>query len=286
VGSAPFRRKRIEPFYPKPGNGLPPVGVERMLRVYFLQQRFNRSDAAVEEALHNSQAMRRFVGIVEGSEDRSRPAPTRRHRRGSGILCARGLPAAPVGRERPSGDSVRPPLAPRLAVQTERSRKAVPPENPLARGDPTTETPICGHPAISASARRPALERTTLHNRAIRGSNLLRHDFCNRARAPTFDKLTFDDPFRLVSLFQACSVAPNELGRYCGECIDVAPLRRRPLALNRLVAGSSPARRANRSEGLGDVRLTPCPFSTFVGYHPSRKSSRRRTRLANAYTQL
>src|SRR5215472_9546819 len=28
----------IEPFYPKPGNGRPPVGVERMLRIYFLQQ--------------------------------------------------------------------------------------------------------------------------------------------------------------------------------------------------------------------------------------------------------
>ena len=30
----------IEPFYPKPGNGRPPVGVERMLRLYFLQQWF------------------------------------------------------------------------------------------------------------------------------------------------------------------------------------------------------------------------------------------------------
>src|SRR5246500_4925746 len=27
-----------QPFYPKPGNGRPPVGVERMLRIYFLQQ--------------------------------------------------------------------------------------------------------------------------------------------------------------------------------------------------------------------------------------------------------
>jgi IS5 family transposase len=30
----------IEPFYPKAGNGRPPVGVERMLRIYFLQQWF------------------------------------------------------------------------------------------------------------------------------------------------------------------------------------------------------------------------------------------------------
>ena len=41
----------IEPFYPKAGNGRPPVGVERMLRIYFLQLWFNLSDPAVEEAL-------------------------------------------------------------------------------------------------------------------------------------------------------------------------------------------------------------------------------------------
>jgi hypothetical protein len=58
----------IEPFYPKPGNGRPPVGVERMLRLYFLQQWFNLSDPAVEEALYDSQAMRRFVGIYLGRE--------------------------------------------------------------------------------------------------------------------------------------------------------------------------------------------------------------------------
>jgi transposase, IS5 family len=44
----------IEPHYPKAGNGRPPVGVERMLRMYFLQQWFNLSDPAVEEALYGS----------------------------------------------------------------------------------------------------------------------------------------------------------------------------------------------------------------------------------------
>ena len=39
----------IEPVYPKPGNGRPPIGVERMLRIYFLQQWFNLSDPAVDE---------------------------------------------------------------------------------------------------------------------------------------------------------------------------------------------------------------------------------------------
>ena len=58
----------IEPFYPKPGNGRPPIGVERMLRLYFLQQWFNLSDPAVEEALYDSVAMRGFVGIDLGCE--------------------------------------------------------------------------------------------------------------------------------------------------------------------------------------------------------------------------
>ena len=42
----------VEPHYPKAGNGRPPIGLERMLRIYFLQQWFNLSDPAVEEALY------------------------------------------------------------------------------------------------------------------------------------------------------------------------------------------------------------------------------------------
>jgi len=58
----------VEPHYPQPGNGRPPVGVERMLRIYFLQQWFNLSDPAVEEALYDSAVMRQFVGIDLGRE--------------------------------------------------------------------------------------------------------------------------------------------------------------------------------------------------------------------------
>jgi IS5 family transposase len=59
----------IEPFYPKPdGIGRPPVGVERMLRIHFLQHWFNLSDPTVEETLYDSRAMRRFVGIDLGRE--------------------------------------------------------------------------------------------------------------------------------------------------------------------------------------------------------------------------
>lgn len=61
----------IEPSYPKPGNGRPPVGLERMLRLYFLQQWFNLSDPAVEEAMYDSASMRRFAGVDLGRE----PAP-------------------------------------------------------------------------------------------------------------------------------------------------------------------------------------------------------------------
>src|SRR2546427_10183337 len=52
----------VEPHYPKPGNGRAPVGVERMLRIYFLQQWFNLSDPAGGEALCGSAAVRRLVG--------------------------------------------------------------------------------------------------------------------------------------------------------------------------------------------------------------------------------
>jgi IS5 family transposase len=58
----------IEPYYPKPGNGRPPVGLERMLRMYFVQHWFNLADEACEEALLDSTALRRFVGIDLGRE--------------------------------------------------------------------------------------------------------------------------------------------------------------------------------------------------------------------------
>lgn len=63
----------IEPCYPskRQGAGRPAVGLDRMLRIHFLQHWFNLSDPAVEEALYDSKAMRHFVGIDLGRE----PAP-------------------------------------------------------------------------------------------------------------------------------------------------------------------------------------------------------------------
>ena len=61
----------IEPLYPKgEGAGRPTIGLERMLRIYFLQQWFNLSDPAVEESLYDSVSMRQFVGIDLGREER------------------------------------------------------------------------------------------------------------------------------------------------------------------------------------------------------------------------
>ncbi|MBC3911154.1 IS5 family transposase [Undibacterium umbellatum] len=58
----------IEPHYPKRGNGRPPIGLERMLRIHFIQYWFNLADFACEEALYDSVSLRRFVGIDLGCE--------------------------------------------------------------------------------------------------------------------------------------------------------------------------------------------------------------------------
>jgi transposase, IS5 family len=54
----------IEAFYPKgKGPGRPPIGLQRMLRMYVAQQCFGLSDEGIEDAIYDSQAIRRFVGI-------------------------------------------------------------------------------------------------------------------------------------------------------------------------------------------------------------------------------
>ena len=54
----------IVPFYPKGERGRPPMGVEKMLRVYFLQQWYSLADEALEDALYDSLALRAFVGLA------------------------------------------------------------------------------------------------------------------------------------------------------------------------------------------------------------------------------
>ena len=58
----------IEPFYPKAGNGRRPYELPVMRRIHFMQQWFNYSDAAMEEALHDIPLLRRFAGLDAGSD--------------------------------------------------------------------------------------------------------------------------------------------------------------------------------------------------------------------------
>ena len=61
----------VQPHYSKGEAGRKPVGLEIMLRVYFLQQRFALSDPAAEDSPYESAPMRRFAGIDLGHA----PAP-------------------------------------------------------------------------------------------------------------------------------------------------------------------------------------------------------------------
>ena len=55
----------IAPHYPKGGaaGGRPPLPLERMFRIYCLQQWYNLSDPGAEEALYDSITMRQFAGV-------------------------------------------------------------------------------------------------------------------------------------------------------------------------------------------------------------------------------
>jgi IS5 family transposase len=58
----------VEPCYPKGHRGRPPIGLERMLRLYFVQQWFGLSDEGVEDVVSDSAAIRHFVGVDLGRE--------------------------------------------------------------------------------------------------------------------------------------------------------------------------------------------------------------------------
>jgi IS5 family transposase len=58
----------IEPHYPKAGQGRRPLGLEKMLRIYFLQQWFNLSDPQAEDAIYDVSRCGAFVGVELGDE--------------------------------------------------------------------------------------------------------------------------------------------------------------------------------------------------------------------------
>lgn len=61
----------IAPHAPAPGakGGRPPFAVETMLRIHFIQQWFNLSDPAMEEALYDTPMFREFAGLDMGEEN-------------------------------------------------------------------------------------------------------------------------------------------------------------------------------------------------------------------------
>ena len=53
----------IRPYYPSSKRGRPAKGIEIMLRMYLLQIWFNLSDEGIEDAIYDSYAFRKFMGI-------------------------------------------------------------------------------------------------------------------------------------------------------------------------------------------------------------------------------
>jgi IS5 family transposase len=48
----------IRPWYPPGKRGRPPIGIETMLRMYLMQNRFSLSDEGIEDAKYDNYAMR------------------------------------------------------------------------------------------------------------------------------------------------------------------------------------------------------------------------------------
>lgn len=53
----------VRPYYPSGKRGRPTMGIEKMLRMYLLQVWFNLSDEGVEDAIYDSYAFRKFMGV-------------------------------------------------------------------------------------------------------------------------------------------------------------------------------------------------------------------------------
>lgn len=66
----------IEPYYPDGKRGRRPQSIERMLRIYLLQNRFSLSDEGIEDAIYDSYAMKQFMGVNFGVNEQVPDATT------------------------------------------------------------------------------------------------------------------------------------------------------------------------------------------------------------------
>ena len=120
----------IAPYYPKgEGPGRPPIGLERMLRMYIAQQCFGLSDEGIEDALYDSQALQQFARIdlnAEGVPDATTLLHFR-HRLETHDLC-KGLFSAI------NADLAARGLLLREGTLVDATLTAAPPSTPASRG--------------------------------------------------------------------------------------------------------------------------------------------------------
>ena len=136
----------IEPYYPKGKRGRPPMGIEKMLRMYLLQIWFNLSDPATEDAIYDSYAMRKFTGIdfmTEAVPDETTLCKFRH------LLEANGL-------NKLFFDAIN-----RVMVQT----------GHMMKGGTIVDATIINAPAPQITPRRPVTPKCTRQKRGMSGNS-------------------------------------------------------------------------------------------------------------------
>ncbi len=74
--------RALRPLYPTEGpSPLAQIPMERMLRMYFVQQWYRLNDETLHDALLDMQPLRRFVGIDLATDDVPAPSTTREFKR-------------------------------------------------------------------------------------------------------------------------------------------------------------------------------------------------------------
>jgi transposase, IS5 family len=123
----------VQPYYANGEGGRPPVGLERMLRMRFVQHWFHLADEACEEALYDSASLRSFVGIDLGRErvpDATTLLKFRRllqtHQLGQALLAKVGEVLQSRGLKVGAGTIVDAPSSARRPRRRTRTRSATP----------------------------------------------------------------------------------------------------------------------------------------------------------------
>ena len=133
---------------PTPGakGGRPPFEVETMLRIQFLQQWFNLSDPAMEEALYDTPMFREFVGLDAGEDNLPDESTILRFRH---LLEAHDLSLQILA-------TVNATLAAKGLPRRRKASRDPRHQNPLARGHATGQAQGAGQEHTDGRDPRPA----------------------------------------------------------------------------------------------------------------------------------